>query len=243
LSRHVVSFSYSQQEIDTAIVHRNQDYYLENRTQQRYLLLNYSYSHDTRDMKPYPLKGHLATIALSKSGLLKSDDVNSLQAGFRWAQFGKILPRLSYESVAKMRVDLIRSEQPYTFTHGMGYGADYLRGYEYYVVDGVNFGVFKNSLHFELFDKTFDLSKYFTWKILQGFRSLPFKLYLSGNFDLGYAQSSADLAKTNFLNNRTLRSGGLGLDIVAYYSWVWQVQYSWNDLGEKGVFLHYKAGF
>jgi outer membrane protein assembly factor BamA len=243
LSRHVVALSYSQQSIDTAIVSRNQDYYLENRSKQRYLILNYSYSHDTRDMRPYPLKGHLASLTLAKSGLLPSDDVNSLTANIRWAQFGKIAPRLSYESVAKARFELINGAQPYTFTHGMGYGADYLRGYEYYVVDGQNFGVFKNSLHFELFDKTFDLSKYLQWQLLQGFRSLPLKLYLSGNFDLGYAQNSAVLSLKNPLNNRTLRSGGVGLDIVAYYSWVWQIQYSWNDLGEKGVFLHYKAGF
>jgi hypothetical protein len=243
LSRHVVALSYSQQSIDTAVINRNQDYFLESRSQQRYLILNYSFSHDTRDMRPYPLKGHLASVTLTKSGLLKSDDVNSLTANMRWAQFGKIAPRLSYESVAKIRLGLIKGAQPYTFTHGMGYGTDYLRGYEYYVVDGQDFGVLKNSLHFELFDKTFDLSKYLTWKILQGFRSLPLKLYLSGNFDLGYARNSAALALKNPLDNRTLRSGGLGLDIVAYYSWVWQIQYSWNDLGEKGLFLHYKAGF
>jgi hypothetical protein len=206
-------------------------------------LLNYNFSHDTRDMRPYPLKGHLFSVAISKSGLFKSDDVNALTASVRWAQFGKIAPKLSYESVAKFRASLIGGEQPYTFTHGMGYGADNLRGFELYVVDGNNYGVFKNSLHFELFDKTFDLSKYMTWKMLQGFRSLPLKLYLSGNFDMGYAQTSSALALRNPLNNRVIRSGGLGLDIVAYYSWVWQIQYSWNDLGQKDIFLHYKAGF
>jgi outer membrane protein assembly factor BamA len=243
LSRHVVALSYSEQEIDTAVVNRNQDYYLDSRNKQHYFLLNYNFSHDTRDMRPYPLKGHLFSIGISKSGLLKSDDVNALTVSVRWAQFGKIAPRLSYESVAKFRAALIEGEQPYTFTHGMGYGADNLRGFELYVIDGNNYGVFKNSLHLELFDKTFDLSKFMTWKILQGFRSLPLKMYLSGNFDMGYAKNSTALAARNPLNNRLIRSGGLGLDIVAYYSWVWQIQYSWNDLGQKGIFLHYKTGF
>jgi outer membrane protein assembly factor BamA len=243
LNRHVVSLSYSQQSIDTAVVNRNQDYYLENRNQQRYFLLGYSFSNDTRDMRPYPLKGHLASVNILKSGLLPSDDVNALQVNLRWSQFGKIAPRLSYETVAKTRFSLIQGNQPYTFTHGLGYGADYMRGYEYYVVDGQNFGLLKNSLHFEIFDKTFDLTKYLPWKMLQGFWSLPLKLYVSGNYDAGYAQSSAKLATNNFLDNRVLYSGGVGIDIVAYYSWVWQIQYSWNDLGEKGVFFHYKAGF
>ena len=243
LSRHVIAMSYSQQSVDTGIVNRNQDYYLENRATQRYLLLSYSFSHDTRDMRPYPLKGHLASINLIKSGLLPTDDVNALVASIRWSQFGRITKKLTYETVAKVRTALIRGQQPYTFTHGLGYGSDYLRGYEYYVVDGLDYGILKNSLHFELFDKTFDLSQYLKWKILQGFRSLPLKVYLSGNFDFAQARSSELLAKTNPLNNKTIYSGGVGLDIVAYYSWVWQIEYSWNDLGQKGVFLHYKAGF
>jgi outer membrane protein assembly factor BamA len=243
LSRHVVSLSYSQQSIDTAVLHRNEGYYLENRTQQRYFVLGYNFSHDTRDMRPYPLKGHLASVSLLKSGLLPTDDVNALQVNVRWSQFGKIAPKLSYETVAKTRFSLLNGDQPYTLTHGLGYGSDYMRGYEYYVVDGQNFGVLKNSLHFEIFDKTFDLTKYLPWKMLQGFWALPLKLYISGNYDAGYAQSSSKLAANNFLDNRVLYSGGVGIDIVAYYSWVWQIQYSWNDLGEKGVFFHYKAGF
>jgi Omp85 superfamily domain len=243
LTRHVISASFSQQNVDTAIVNRNQDYYLDNRFNQRYFALNYSFSHDTRDMRPYPLKGHLASFGLSKAGLLKSDDVNALTATLKWAQFGTITKKWSFETVAKVRTALIRGQQPYTFTQGLGYSADYLRGYEYYVVDGLDYGLLKNSLHFELFDKIFDLSKYLKWDILKGFRSFPLKCYLSGNFDLAHARGPAELVKTNPLNNRTLYSGGLGLDIVAYYSWVWQIQYSWNDLGEKGVFFHYKAGF
>ncbi|MDZ7879271.1 MAG: BamA/TamA family outer membrane protein [Saprospiraceae bacterium] len=243
LSRHSISLSYSRQSVDTSVVSRNQDYYLDKRNKQRYLLLNYNYSHDTRDMRPYPLKGHLAVFSASKSGLLPTDDVNLLNISARWAQFGKITPRLSYETVAKGRFALINGEQPYSFTQGMGYGTDYLRGFEYYVVDGVNFGILKNSLHFQLFDKTFDLSPYLKLKILKGFHSLPVKLYLSGNFDMGYAQNLVKYSAQNPLNNRVLRSGGLGLDIVAFYSWVWQIQYSWNDLGEKDLFIHYKTGF
>lgn len=243
LSRHVIALSYSQQSIDTAVVHRNQDYYLENRNKQRYFILNYGFSHDTRDMRPYPLKGHLVSLGITKSGLVKSDDVNSLMTSLRWVQFGKIAPKLSFESLAKIRVDLLGQQQPYTFTQGLGFSADYLRGFEYYVVDGANYGLLKNSLHFELFDKTFDLSKYILWDMLKGFRSFPLKCYISGNFDMGYAQTSASLAAINPLNNRIIRSGGIGLDVVAYYSWVWQVQYSWNDLGEKGMFLHFKSGF
>jgi outer membrane protein assembly factor BamA len=243
LSRHVIAAGFSQQTIDTAIINRNQDYYVDSRVSQRYFALTYSFSHDTRDMRPYPLKGHLASIGISKAGLLPTDDVNALNVTMRWAQFGKISGKWSYETVAKVKTALIRGPQPYTFRQGLGYGADYLRGYEYYVVDGDDFGLLQNSLHFELFDRTFDLSKYLKWNILEGFRSLPLKCYLSGNFDLARAQSSDLLAQKNPLNNRTLYSGGIGFDVVAYYSWVWQFQYSWNDLGERGLFFHYKAGF
>ena len=242
LSRHVFSLSYSQQSIDTVIAMRlNRDYFLNSRTQQRYFGMAYTYSHDTRDQRPYPLKGHFANFSLSKTGILPSDDVNILDLSVKWAQYLPISKKLSWETIAKTKVDLLGNARPYAFQHLLGFGSDYVRGYELYVVDGASFGLLKNSLHYELLNKNFNLSKYIKWKFLKGFVNLPVKCYLSANFDAAYANTRQNAAQ-NPLSNRPLYGGGVGLDFVVYYSWVCQLEYSWNDLGQKGFFLHYKVG-
>ncbi|MCB0565677.1 MAG: hypothetical protein KDD01_15005, partial [Phaeodactylibacter sp.] len=57
------------------------------------------------------------------------------------------------------------------------------------------------------------------------------------NNDLGYTNDPYT-ARLNPLSNRLLWGGGIGLDIVLYYDKVIQIEYSFNDLMENGLFLH-----
>lgn len=40
-----------------------------------------------------------------------------------------------------------------------------------------------------------------------------------------------------------LYTGGFGIDLVTLYDITFSVEYSFNQLGEKGLFLHSKGGF
>ena len=46
-----------------------------------------------------------------------------------------------------------------------------------------------------------------------------------------------------YLNNRLLYSGGFGIDILTLYDINLRIEYSFNQLGEKGLFLHNQSGF
>jgi hypothetical protein len=45
------------------------------------------------------------------------------------------------------------------------------------------------------------------------------------------------------LNNTFLGSAGIGIDIVTFYDIQIRMEYSVNQLGQKGLFLHNEKGF
>ncbi len=238
-----ISIGYSRNRVDTAIANTlNPDYYLDNRSQQKYLWLVYSFSQDKRDIRPYPLNGYYFNFNIQKNGVFKKDDANSLDISVRYAQYISFAKKWSFETLLKGKTALIRDKQPYTLVRGLGYGSDFLRGYEYYVIDGLDYGYAKNSLRFELINKTYDLRKYARWNWMKSWMELPIKSYLRVNLDAGYVHNPYDKA-TNKMSNRPLYGGGLGFDFVAYYNMIWRFEYSMNHLSEKGIYFSYSVGF
>ncbi|MDQ6812434.1 MAG: hypothetical protein M3040_01645, partial [Bacteroidota bacterium] len=107
----------------------------------------------------------------------------------------------------------------------------YMRGLEYYVVEGVAGGVaratIKNevlslNLHSPLKSKTHD--------------KIPLRLFVKAFGDLGYSYTP------NFgisrLNNMVLHTWGFGIDIVTFYDVVLRFEYSFNQLGDKALYFH-----
>jgi hypothetical protein len=98
----------------------------------------------------------------------------------------------------------------------------------------MDMGMGRSSLRFRFAEYNFNFGKLMP---IQQLRRMPIKLNLSLNNDLGYVNSPYARAD-NPHSNRLLWGGGIGLDIVLYYDKVIQIQYSINDLMEKGLFLH-----
>jgi outer membrane protein assembly factor BamA len=241
--RHLWNMGYSKQTLDTSVTERlNRDYFLDSRTKQSYFWFTYDYSNDFRDFRPYPMKGHAMSINIAKSGFFKKDDVNALDIRFRYAQYFKLNKYFSLETILRGKTKLIRKAQPYNFQQGMGYGSDFVRGYELFVVDGFDFGILKNSLRLQMLDKEYDLSSYLKPKIFKSLQSLPVKMFLTANLDMGYSYTPQYNPLNNF-QNRLLYGGGIGLDILAYQGMLWQFEYSFNHTGQGGFYVHYKAGF
>ena len=131
-------------------------------------------------------------------------------------------------------MSLIRQRQPYYDNRALGFGDDFLRGYEYYIIDGLDMAYLKANLRFQLLNKEINVGK---WVFIKQFRRMPIKTYLSINNNFGFANDPFDNGE-NFLNERLLWGGGLGIDFVLYYDKVFRVEYSFNHLLENGLFLH-----
>jgi hypothetical protein len=127
----------------------------------------------------------------------------------------------------------LSDDYPYFITESLGYCENFVRGYEYYVIDGQSIGLFRSNLRFKALDKTFH-SPIFKES---SFSTIPVQAYLKLFADAGYVDDDVFFA-TNSLNNTFLYAGGIGLDLTTYYDWVFRVEGSMNALGEFGVYLH-----
>ena len=243
LTNYALSVGYTHNRVDSVIGRDlNQDYYLNNRLSQRYFWSTISFSYDNRDIRPYPMHGNFMSISMSKAGLRPSDDVNALDVSGRYAQYFSLSSKWSLEMIVKGKYALIRQKQPYTSMRGLGYGSDVVRGYDYYVMDALDYAYSKNSMRFELVNKVQNLKRWIPWKRLKNWTEMPIKSYLTFNFDTGYAHNPFEKS-TNKLTNRQLYGGGIGIDLIIFYNIAWRFEYNINHLGEKGLFFNYYLGF
>jgi hypothetical protein len=127
-------------------------------------------------------------------------------------------------------------EQPFINQRLFGYSDFYLRGLEKYVIDGVAGFLSRQSLRHELI--RFNIPTYLKSR---SHDHIPIRLYARIFGDMGYSYIKNELA--NSLNNRMLYSAGFGIDLVSFYDFILRVDYSFNQLGQNGLFLHVKGDF
>jgi outer membrane protein assembly factor BamA len=236
---HSLTLSYSKIEIsDTIAGDLNPNYLGDGRNSQRVSTISYNYSLDKRDFRPYPRSGFSISASISRNGLMKNEDVQNTPISVSYQQYLPINKTMTLELYARGRMDLSDNQNmPLNFSRGMGFGNDYLRGYELYVIDGVKMGFVRSSLRQKLFEKEADLGKYMIWK---AWRKLPIEINISGNFDVGGTQNPNATLRNSY-QNKTLWSYGTSLDFIFYKTMVVQVQYSITHEGKGGLFLHFRS--
>ena len=178
----------------------------------------------------YPLKGFRILAEAGKKGIGSLNDVDDVHFRLNMAKYWQLRPKtfaaLGIRSVAKLS-----NEQPYINQQALGYRDDYLRGLEYYVIDGTSFAILKSTLRQELLSFKVKLPI-----VPKKFNTVPVRIFAKAFGDAGYAYNK--FPGDSFLNNRFLYTGGIGLDIVSFYDTCLRIEYSFNQLGQKGLFLH-----
>jgi len=217
----------------------NPDYFLGDDTEQRLIYLRAEYAYENRDIKPYPFHGNFYSVVLEKEGLGIFKDRNGLYLTSTFGQFFSFGKKWSTSTVFKTKLALIRNTQPYNNYWALGYVDDFLSGYEFYVIDGLDYIYAKTALRFELFNTRVNWGKYMP---ISAFNEMPVKVYLVLNNDFGYVNST-QFNEFNTLGNEPLWGGGIGLNFVLFYDKVIRVEYSMNHLLEKGLYLHYNLSF
>jgi len=165
----------------------NPDFSVGDKTSLQYFSLGYKFKSDHRDYKPYPLKGYYFDVEIVKRGFGILDngglDVFYVLTTFRkYFDFGK---RFYFASGLNSKFSN-NADQPYYMNHAIGFGRDIVRGYEYYVVNGQNFGIFKNNLKFALLPtRSYDIDFIRSEK----FGKVHYAFYLNAFFDFGFAEN------------------------------------------------------
>lgn len=238
---HTLTLGWYHRSFGDSLLAFNPDYTLNASRQSQYVALHYKIKFDFRDIHYYPLKGWYYDVELSQSGLglpfEKSANIGWLKSTSRFYQ---PLSRRWFSGFSFMGKVSTRAYQPYLFMQGLGYGREFVRGYQYNVVDGKHFLVFKSTVKYCLVEP-----QNFTLKSLDlpRFTRFHYALYLTAFADAGkvwYGQSGQ--AADNLLPGTMLYAAGTGLDFVTYYDKVFRVEYTINKAGQRGIFLHFIAG-
>jgi outer membrane protein assembly factor BamA len=236
---HLFNLGYSRlQVVDTVVSEGlNPDYSFGSDTLNQFMVFYYTFKSDFRDFRQYPLHGYYFDVTMQKLGfgLFKnpSVDVLTIQANAR--KYFQIKGKFYWASGLTVKASPLSEYQPYYYQRGLGYGRDYVRGYQYYVIDGQHFGILKNNLKFELLSMREMKFNFIPW---EKFSRLYYALYLNGYVDIGYSIDN-QTAVVNPLANHTLVGYGIGLDFVTYYDTVWRFEFSVNKMGETGFFISF----
>lgn len=237
---HTATLNYHQNRItDSVAIELNPDFFLRGRKSQQYASLKYNFTYDNRDIKPYPETGSFAFAEIQKDGFGIFDDRNSLRLTGEVRKYFTHSKRWSTAFSVKGRTELIRKKHDYFNSRALGWFEDFVRGYQFYVVDGQDYLYFKSSLRYKIIDRELQFGK---WVFIEQFRIAPLKVYLTANYDGGRVWDEY-YQENNPLTNTYLQGGSIGIDFVAYYDKVLRFEYSINHLNEKALFLTYNLSF
>jgi len=239
-NKYEFSLMFQEYDVDSSVVSDyNPNYFRKGDKKNTSVIAKVSFQYDERDSKIYPSRGIIAQVELEKTGINENSDENKLttRVSMEWNNtFGQ---RFQQRLVGIGFYSLIRSQPSYIYYKALGYGSNYVRGYELYVVDGLDYFVGKYQIAYKLFDSKISLGKK---SPIPQFREMPFRIFLSLAFEAGQAQDPYT-AGENPLANQWLYGGGPGVDFVLYNNFLFQFSVSTNHLGETGFFIHNKTNF
>lgn len=201
----------------------------------RYPELFYKFSYVDVDYIAYPTKGFFGEAYFKRRGLGVQSPMNLWELTARASQSWPINSKYFFNLKGLGTLKLPFS-QPYIGKGFIGYDGRFLQGYEYYVIDGVAGGYAKASITRPVFNIHAHLpSKY------RPLKNIPIKLYAKTFVNAGYVYNTS--AGENALTNKFLYSGGFGLDLVTYNDFVIKIEWSFNRLGQNGLYLHQRNDF
>jgi outer membrane protein assembly factor BamA len=197
--------------------------------------ISYSWQHLHVDNINFPLKGNAYGINITKRGVGWNGNLNMLSIDGYWKKY-RPLPRDFFLRLQVAGLVKLPFEQPYYNQRALGYGDYMLSGLDRYVIDGVASLLVKSSISRKLF--SIELPNPLQMRQL---RRIPLQVYLRGFTHQGTSYlPQGELFK---MNNRWLYTGGFGIDLISVYDVRFALDYSFNQFGENGLFLHIRNFF
>lgn len=234
---HYLTLGIHNTRIHEDVLAENPNYFTHEGQRLKYFQATYRYRHDNRDNVAYATQGTLLDLRLSQYGLFSGDDISETEFSVVASKYTRLGDKFHFASGISGSA-FFSPRQPYTLVRGIGYNPDFIRGYEINVIEGQQTIVHKNSLRYELLNIAFDISDFMP---IEEFSVIPFKLYLSANFDQGYVRDANRIPENARLTNQYLAGYGLGLDLIGIYDAVFRFEYSVNNTGTGNFFINVKA--
>ncbi len=236
--KHAFRLGFTHADVLDTVARTVPTYFTGGDTRLNYFTIGYTFTHDQRDNRVYPLSGTFTQFRADHFGLpLQWDAVDlttfygavqrSWRTSERWSLGGSLRSKVS-----------VGPEVPYYMQQGLGYD-DYVRGYEYYVIDGEHYALFKANALWALVRPR---EYVFSGMKNDNFKTLYLAIYLNAFADFGHVWDSR-YGERNFLANRIQQGYGLGLNVVSSYDQVMRVEFAVNALDERAFYLHFTQPF
>lgn len=228
--KHMLQLGYRDYHVADTVLTLNSNYFADSSNRLRMLELVYRMELNKADNWNYPLSGFKLVIqANSRIGFegIRFQNLVNIEAGY----FDEPFRKWYVSGIFRGRI-MLPEQQPYVLTEGMGFLANYVRGYEYYVVNGSQYGILRFDLKREIYNRTFSNIplKYFT--------AFAFRVYPKIFADIGAIRTLDPNSSNSFLSNQLLYSAGIGLDIITVYDLKIRLEFAYNHLQQKGLYLH-----
>lgn len=231
--RSYLKASYTRDKMDSAIIALNPNIFGKGRTTAEFVDILANYQYFNLDYIPYPLRGWMVDFYALKRF---SKQIPMMQVGGRAQATWRFLPKTYMNFQTSFAFTLSSIEQPYYNSRMLGYRSLYLQGLEYYVADGSLATMLRTTLRHEVLK--------FTVKNIipsKSHNEIPFRFFVKTFGNLGYAYNKNP--GNNFMNNQLLSTAGFGLDILTVYDLVLKLEYSYNQFGQSGFFIHTATDF
>lgn len=232
-TRHIFSIGYNYENVADTLFKLNSNF-ASQRNVIRYPSLTYRMQHYNVDLIAYPKKGFIAETALEKRGICA--DVNLWQLAAMGSGYWPLSSKYIFNARVAGMVKL-PFKQDYIAKQFLGYNNMFMQGYEYNVVDGVAGGYVKAIVMRQLFNRVIHIPS----KRIERLNNISLAIYSKVYGNTGYVYDPEP--GQNYLSNRVLYSGGLGIDFVLFNDVVIKVEYSANQFGQKGLYLHRRDHF
>ncbi len=241
--KHTLGLFYESNTISDTVQKLNYRF-LNGRQRQSFFNINYSYDLDKRDNRGYPLDGFRFGARLEKFGLGVFQDVNFANI-FASIDVYQPLGRGFYYSQRLAIKTSFPRWQPFFNQEGLGH-SEYVRGYEYYVIDGQHYALAKINFKKRLFQTA--IAK--RGKVIKDerFNNLPIASYMKAYVDLGYVGDNYHDQYESHLDNQFLIGWGVGFDWPIFYDITIRTEYTWsrsyqngNKFIQQGFFLHFET--
>jgi outer membrane protein assembly factor BamA len=225
---------YTRDQVNDTILKLNPEYFPTANNSLKFFDVSANLQYFAVDYIPFPKKGFMYDINIHNRGF--NSNMNMLSLSIETTN-AFTLSKNWFVQLHNVGVVRMNDNQPYYNRGLMGYGDFYLRGMESYVVDGTAGFISNTTLYRKLFTYVFHPPFIKT----KTHDKIPFTFYLKVFGDVGYAYNKQQNIKS--YSNSFLPTTGIGLDIVSIYDFVFRIEYSFNQYGDKGFALRTRGDF
>lgn len=235
--QHEIGINYHDNSISNELLNQTINYLNRNQLKQQYIKLFYNFNLNKTNINYYPTSGYELNIAVFQNGIGNWQGVNQAVIETDFSMYKNLRKKLNVATRLSLKASTATDES-YILQEGLGYEEDFVRGYQPFVIEGQNYGLWRNEIKFNFLNFSHDFGKMIPVK---QFREVPYSFYLKIFSDYGFSSNTIDRLDAS-LQNRLISGHGVGLDIVSYYDLVLRLEFSVNQEITSGFFVHIGKG-